>query len=578
MSDCTPRQSSAVSAAPSASPSARISDSIARLHAELGRAREQQMEAHRLLAQAAESPPRALFAQASELRTPTARTPLPADRSRVFPDACTATTRSFAGPTQPNYTSPRKPPSEPTPVPAPVNPPTPVFAPFGQPSAPMRAAPAEPPRAATPCIVSSGAANRRSPSARPPQSRGPHQPATNRCGPYADVEPRYQLPRRPPSPRADGAHRKQYSTFMAGHAAMARAMGFGGAVPRIYAAAEDHAALARERREAEQAGRSTPRERPRDPVLEQHARLAGKLGYHRVKTRVYESPFAGFDLASSNGGGGGRMCGAKARSASADSRPRSPCRRYRSSSAVSARRSCRPTGSAQRRSSSLQSAASLATTVCQDPPADAKADVAPLVHPPSKAARIPDATASVRAAARGCPPSEDTDALLAAAAALERDGQPHKAESLHVEVLKVRKSRYGMHHDSVTASFLGLAALSEAAELLPAAENYFREALQTCLRLHNDVRHPDARRALRGQSRALLGLKRFTDAAPKLQLQLELMRETHSADHKKVCEARSMLAAALDGTGRDQEARELVRLNENLGYKNRSRTVQESGT
>lgn len=175
------------------------------------------------------------------------------------------------------------------------------------------------------------------------------------------------------------------------------------------------------------------------------------------------------------------------------------------------------------------------------------------------------AAASIRVSWRGNG-SEEEEALLLAADALEREGKQTDAEQLHIEVLKLRRANKGMTSDAVTASFLGLATLAESAGISAGAENYFREALQTCLRLHNDPRHADANRALRGQARSLLQLGRHAEALPKCQLLLEMVRERYAADNRKVCESRRDLAAALSGVGRDSEAAELRRLNEALGY------------
>eukprot|EP01062_Namystynia_karyoxenos_P082690 TRINITY_DN9369_c0_g1_i2.p1 TRINITY_DN9369_c0_g1~~TRINITY_DN9369_c0_g1_i2.p1 ORF type:complete len:701 (+),score=173.32 TRINITY_DN9369_c0_g1_i2:103-2103(+) len=621
---------SAAQSSPADAVNKRINDSISRLHAELGRAREQQLEAQRLLAQANSDPleylnprpvsgtlssdtlrsgfPRESFVSAEALRTPARAT------HHHMKDASTDTASSPpVNPSPPRRqngkhaafaddleaTGPQERTAQTLPAPAP-----------GQ------ALSSRPGGGHAPCIVASSAAGARPAAAR----RRPAPSAAARPRSYADVVPRYQQPRRPPSPRPEDPRRQQQAQFLAEHAALARQLGWHRAAPRIYAAAQEHAVHARELREADAAGVpfGPARDRPPDTVLEQHQVLRDRLGYNKVRARVYDSPFAGLELPRARsptpGTPGG---GAAARSSSADPRrARATPRRgaaQRSSSAdprpfTGAPRWCsdthparsgseprfysaeyaapqlggsggRPGGSSARfRSSSLVSNHSVAERRSAgrlSPQPDRRSQLSRLSPQPSlrnsprprgRRSPFPDATNSVRVALRGCASWEEVDALLAAAATLEQDGKVRDAEKVHLEVLKIRRSAYGMTHDSVTASFLGLGALCEGAALWAAAENYYREAMQTCLRLHDDPRHSDARKALRGEARSLLFMQRYAEAIPKWQQLLRYATDQYAADHRKACESREGLAAAYTGAGRPEEARELRSFNEALGF------------
>eukprot|EP00756_Hemistasia_phaeocysticola_P004440 Hpha_TRINITY_DN12810_c0_g1::TRINITY_DN12810_c0_g1_i2::g.24101::m.24101 len=576
----------------------RITDSIARLHAELGRAREQQLEAQRLLAQASADSPQAPSSSYGGGGTVSLRTP----RSAVSPGQV----RPPVSMTLPEV------PSESAPCSAPAGQPSPRreipnLTPFSHrsvsvaspvPGAEYNGGNGGVRHTAPRIVFGLGRSSQRSVSQLEEGGRRSHSVRSH----FSGVQPRYLDPRRPPSPRQGDSRQQQRAGFMAEHVALSRHMGFAGASPRIYQAAEIHAARARERRAEEASGRSpSPRpracdansERQREAVMEQHAKLSKSLGYSKIRTKVYDSPFAGLALPSPSPSAAVRrsssVMGRRSPSASAMGR-RSPTAAGRRSASVEPRKRSRSSsvtgarrrgGSAQRRSTSNLSG-QYASPARDATLRSASPRVAPLYHgrsplrgrsadrhgsPPRCVGRpVPSgASAAVRASWRGNGSAEE-EALLLAADALEREGKHHDAEQLHIEVLKLRRATKGMTSDNVTASFLGLATLGESAGMPAAAENYFREALQTCLRMHNEPRHADARRALRGQARSLLQLRRCAEALPKCQLLLEMARERYASDNRRVCEARRDLATALNGVGRESEASELRRLNETLGF------------
>eukprot|EP01063_Lacrimia_lanifica_P022122 TRINITY_DN29816_c0_g1_i1.p1 TRINITY_DN29816_c0_g1~~TRINITY_DN29816_c0_g1_i1.p1 ORF type:complete len:627 (+),score=193.02 TRINITY_DN29816_c0_g1_i1:55-1881(+) len=378
---------------------------------------------------------------------------------------------------------------------------------------------------------------------------------------YRHVGARYMQARSPsPRPALEGKR----DPLLVRHKKMTQANGYSKVQPRLYDT-DDQQKERRRQRQEELLGR-----RPKDEILAKHKQLAHKLGYDEVASRLFDNTFGlGLDAFAP---------ASPARHHHRSPSPNAPIvatRRARSStpkptpSATAARRA--PRSSVPRRSASAGGAASAGHTPrgamrsgSANPPNQAAGLKTPRGKSTKRAWR--DFTTAAKQAVERAQPSAEVAELLRAASAAERDGEYDEAERLHLQVLKLRRQALGCDHPTMVSSFMGLAVLSEVAARWSAAGMYYREALSLAARLAGAVACTKKLAIKQGLAKCLVLTAKPAEAEEMLLGVLAEGAALCPADHALLCSSRYWMAQALRDLGRAAEAAELTRLNEALGF------------